>query len=50
MHIKINKHQIDPNFLTHGHRSKTKLGMQQIYLELLYILGYAFKKIGILQE
>jgi hypothetical protein len=41
MHIKINKHQNDSNFLTHGLWSKTKLGMQHIHLELLWILSYA---------
>jgi hypothetical protein len=41
MHNKINKHQMDPNFLTHGLGSKTKLVMQQIHLELLKILSYA---------
>jgi hypothetical protein len=44
MHIKINKHQIDPNFLIHGLWSKPKLGVQHIHLELLYILDYAFTK------
>jgi hypothetical protein len=44
MHIKINKHQNDSNFLTHGLWSKPKLGMQPIHLELLEILSYAFMK------
>jgi hypothetical protein len=35
MHIKINKYQIDFNFLTHGLWSKTNLVMQHIHLELL---------------
>jgi hypothetical protein len=33
---------MDPNFLTHGLWPKTKLGMQQIHLELLEVLSYAF--------
>jgi hypothetical protein len=41
MHIKINKHQLDSNVLTHGLWSKSKLGMQHIHLELLQILSYA---------
>jgi hypothetical protein len=41
MHTKINTHQNDSNSSTHGLWSKTKLGVQQIHLELLYILGYA---------
>jgi hypothetical protein len=44
MHIKINKNQNDSNFLTHGLWSKTKLGTQQIYLELLGILGYVITR------
>jgi hypothetical protein len=44
MHIKINTHQNDFNFLAHGLWSKPKLGMQHIHLELLKILGYAFTK------
>jgi hypothetical protein len=44
MHTKINTHQIDPNFLTHGLWSKTRLGMQHIHLELLWILTYAITK------
>jgi hypothetical protein len=44
MHIKINTHQNDSNFLTHGLWSKTKLGMQQKHLELLEILSYAITK------
>jgi hypothetical protein len=42
MHTKMNKHQNDPNFLTQDLWSKTKLGMQQIHLELSWILSYAF--------
>jgi hypothetical protein len=41
---KINKHQNDPNFLTHGHWSKTKLGMQNIHLELIKIFGLCIYK------
>jgi hypothetical protein len=41
MHTKINTHQIDPNFLTHDIWSRTRLGMQHIHLELLWILTYA---------
>jgi hypothetical protein len=44
MHTKINKHPNDPSFLTHDLWSKTNLGMQQIHLELLWILSYAFTK------
>jgi hypothetical protein len=44
MHTKLNTHQNDSNFLTHDLWSKTKLGMQQIHLELLWILSYAFTK------
>jgi hypothetical protein len=44
MHTKINTRQIDPNFLTHDLWSKTRLGMQHIYLELLWILTYAIIK------
>jgi hypothetical protein len=44
MHIKINTHQNDSNFLTHGLWSKIKLVMQHMHLELLYILSYAFTK------
>jgi hypothetical protein len=44
MHTKINTHKKDPNFLTHGLWSKTKLGIEHIHLELLYILSYAFTK------
>jgi hypothetical protein len=44
MHTKINTHQNDSNFLTHDLRSKTKLGMQHIHLELLWILSYVFAK------
>jgi hypothetical protein len=44
MHRKINAHQNDSNFLTQDLWSKTKLGMQYIHLELLYILTYAFTK------
>jgi hypothetical protein len=45
MHIKINTHQNDSNFLIHDLWSNTKLGIQHIHLELLYNLGYAFIKI-----
>jgi hypothetical protein len=38
MHTKINKHPIDPNFLTHILRSKNILGMEQVHLELSLIL------------
>jgi hypothetical protein len=41
MQMKINKRQKESNFLTHGHWSKTKLGMQHIHLELLYILDHS---------
>jgi ribosome recycling factor len=41
MHKKINTHQNDSHFLTQDLWSKTKLGMQCIYLELLQILTYA---------
>jgi mRNA-degrading endonuclease YafQ of YafQ-DinJ toxin-antitoxin module len=44
MHTKINTHQIDPNFLTHELGSKTRLGMQHVHLELLWILIYAITK------
>jgi mRNA-degrading endonuclease YafQ of YafQ-DinJ toxin-antitoxin module len=44
MHTKITTHQIDPNFLTHDLGSKTRLGMQHIHLELLWILIYAITK------
>jgi hypothetical protein len=44
MHTKINTHQIDPSFLTHDLLSKTRLGMQHIHLELLWILTYAIIK------
>jgi hypothetical protein len=44
MHTKINTHQNGPNFLTHGLWSKTRLGMQHIHLELLWILIYAITK------
>jgi hypothetical protein len=37
---KINKHPIDPNFLTHVLWSKTNLEMQHIHLELPLILNY----------
>jgi hypothetical protein len=45
MHPKINKHPIDPNFLTHAPWSGTNLGMQHIQLELPLILRYTFTKI-----
>jgi mRNA-degrading endonuclease YafQ of YafQ-DinJ toxin-antitoxin module len=44
MHTKINKHPIDPNFLTHVLWSKTNLGMQHIHLELPLILSYSITK------
>jgi hypothetical protein len=44
MHTKINTRQIDPNILTHDLWSKTRLGMQHIHLELLWILIYAITK------
>jgi hypothetical protein len=44
MHTKINTHQNDSNFLTHDLRSKTKIEMQHIYLELLWTLIYAITK------
>jgi hypothetical protein len=44
MHTNINTHQNDSNFLTHDIWSKTKLGMQHIHLELLWILSYVFTK------
>jgi hypothetical protein len=44
MGTKINTYQNDSNFLTHDLRSKTKLGMQHIHLELLWILSYVFTK------
>jgi hypothetical protein len=44
MHTKINIHPNDSNFLTHVIWSKTRLGMQHKYLELLWILTYAITK------
>jgi hypothetical protein len=44
MHTKLNKHPIDPNFLTHVLWSKTNLGMQQTHLELPRILSYSFTR------
>jgi hypothetical protein len=44
MHTKINTHQNDSNFLTHDPWSKTRLGMQPIHLELLWILSHAITK------
>jgi hypothetical protein len=44
MHTKINKHPIDPNFLTHVLWSKTNLGMQHIHLEVRLVLNYLFTK------
>jgi hypothetical protein len=44
MHTKINTHQTDPNFLTHDLLSETRLEMQHIHLELLWILIYAITK------
>jgi hypothetical protein len=43
MHTIIT-HQNDSNLLTHDLWSKTKLGMQHIHLELLFITSYAFTK------
>jgi hypothetical protein len=42
MHTKINTREIDSNFLIHDLWSKTKVGMQHIHLELLWILSYVF--------
>jgi hypothetical protein len=42
MHIKINTHQNDSNFLTPDLWSKTRLGMKHIHLELPKILSYIF--------
>jgi hypothetical protein len=39
-----NTHQNDLNFLTHDLWSKTRLGMQHIHLELLWILSQAITK------
>jgi hypothetical protein len=44
MHKKINTQQNDPNFFIHDLWSKTKLGLQHIDLELLYILSDSFTK------
>jgi hypothetical protein len=44
MHTKIKTYQNDSNFLTHDLWSKTKLGMQHIHQELLWILSYVFTK------
>jgi hypothetical protein len=44
MPTKINTHENDSNFLTYGLLHKTKLGMQHIHLELLWILSYAITK------
>jgi hypothetical protein len=44
MHTKINIHQSDSNFLPHDPWSKTRLGMQHIHLELLWILVSAITK------
>jgi hypothetical protein len=44
MHTKINTQQNDSNFLTQELRSKTRLGMQHMHLELLWILTYAIIK------
>jgi hypothetical protein len=44
MHTKINTQQNDSNFLTQELWSKTRLGMQHIHLELLWILSYAIIK------
>jgi hypothetical protein len=42
MHTNINKHQIDPNFLTHVLWSKTNLGMQHIHRDVQLVLNYLF--------
>jgi hypothetical protein len=42
MHTKINTREIDSNFLIRDLWSKTKVGMQHIHLELLWILSYVF--------
>jgi hypothetical protein len=48
---RINTQQNDPNFSTHDLWFKTKLGMQHIHLDLLWILNYAItKKTSIFQE
>jgi hypothetical protein len=44
MHIKINKNPNGTNFPTHVIWSKTRLGMQHIHLEQLWILTYAIIK------
>jgi hypothetical protein len=44
MHTKINTHQNDPNSLTHEVWSKTRIRMQHIHLELLWISIYAITK------
>jgi hypothetical protein len=44
MRTKINTHQNDFNFPTHDLWPKIKLGMQQIHLELSWILSYAITK------
>jgi hypothetical protein len=42
MHIKINKTEMEPNFLLHMLWPKTSIRNQQIHLELLKILIYTF--------
>jgi hypothetical protein len=44
MHTKINTYQNDSNFITHDIWSNTKLGLQHIHLELLWIFSYVFTK------
>jgi hypothetical protein len=44
MHTKINIHPEDSIFLIHAIWSKTRLGMQHIHLEPLWILTYAITK------
>jgi hypothetical protein len=44
MHKKIKENPKDSNFLTHVIWFKDNLGMQHIYLELLWILTYAITK------
>jgi hypothetical protein len=41
---------MDPNILTHGLRSKAKLGMQHIHLELLSWVMQLQGKLGIKQD
>jgi hypothetical protein len=42
--MKIHKHSIDPNFLTHVLWSKYIVGKKQAHLELLLILHYQITK------